>query len=231
MVLLPTLGKPTIPQFNGTGTFLFSPLNMERVPMKSNHVRFQCIICLILGTLPVSRSPKQSEACRDTLGLRGLQAFHFPSAANSEKSHRTMLTDNEIRRYDSPKNWPRKRLLLTDRGGLALDVLPSGVRSWVFRYRSKAGVRCKLTIARYPDLSLRGAREERDKLAAEVARGLPDRAHAADDGHQRDRLKNARRRRGPPQAPLEGDKQDDAIRQLSLVMEQHLKPLKSTKTC
>jgi integrase len=83
-----------------------------------------------------------------------------------------MLTDNEIRRYDSPKNWPSKRLLLTDRGGLALDVLPSGVRSWVFRYRSKAGVRSKMTIARYPDLSLRAAREERDKLAGQVARGV-----------------------------------------------------------
>jgi integrase len=83
-----------------------------------------------------------------------------------------MLTDNEIRKFDSPKNWPPKRLLLTDRGGLALDVLPSGVRSWVFRYRDKSGVRCKLTIARYPDLSLRAAREERDKLAGEVARGL-----------------------------------------------------------
>ena len=47
-----------------------------------------------------------------------------------------------------------------------------GIRSWVFRYRDKAGVRCKLTIARYPDMSLRAAREERDKLAAEVARGL-----------------------------------------------------------
>jgi integrase len=83
-----------------------------------------------------------------------------------------MLTDNEIRRYDSPKNWPRKRLLLTDRGGLALDVLPSGVRSWVYRYRSQDGTRCKLTIARYPDLSLRVAREERDKLAGQVARGV-----------------------------------------------------------
>jgi hypothetical protein len=83
-----------------------------------------------------------------------------------------MLTDNEIRRYDSPKNWPQKRLLLSDRGGLALDVLPSGVRSWVFRYRSKAGVRSKVTIARYPDLSLRAAREERDKLAARVAHGV-----------------------------------------------------------
>jgi hypothetical protein len=83
-----------------------------------------------------------------------------------------MLTDNEIRRYDSLKNRPQKRLLLSDRGGLALDVLPSGVRSWVFRYRSKAGVRSKVTIARYPDLRLRAAREERDKLAAQVARGV-----------------------------------------------------------
>ena len=82
-----------------------------------------------------------------------------------------MLTDNEIRRYDSPKNWPQKRLLLTDRGGLALDITPNGVRSWIFRYRNKAGVRCKMTIARYPDLSLKAAREERDKLAGDVARG------------------------------------------------------------
>ena len=40
-----------------------------------------------------------------------------------------MLTDNEIRRCDSPKNWAQKRRLLTDRGGLAVDVLPSGIRS------------------------------------------------------------------------------------------------------
>jgi integrase len=83
-----------------------------------------------------------------------------------------MLTDREISKYDSSKNRPAKRLLLTDRGGLALDVLPSGVRSWVYRYRSQDGTRCKMTIARYPDLSLRAAREERDKLAGQVARGL-----------------------------------------------------------
>ena len=54
----------------------------------------------------------------------------------------------------------------------SLDVLPSGVRSWIYRYRSKAGIRFKLTIARYPDLSLRAARGKRDKLAGEVARGM-----------------------------------------------------------
>jgi integrase len=83
-----------------------------------------------------------------------------------------MLTDNEIRRFDSPRNWPTKRLLLSDRGGLALDVLPSGVRSWIYRYRNQDGTRCKHTIARYPDLSLKAAREERDKLAGQVARGV-----------------------------------------------------------
>ncbi len=82
-----------------------------------------------------------------------------------------MLTDNEIRRYDSPKNWPSSRMLLSDRGGLALDVLPSGVRSWVYRYRRQDGKRMKMVLGRYPDLSLRVAREERDKLAGQVARG------------------------------------------------------------
>ena len=99
-----------------------------------------------------------------------------------------MLTDNEIRRYDSPKNWPQKRLLLTDRGGLALDITPNGVRSWIFRYRDKAGLRCKMTIARYPDLSLRAAREERDRLAGQVARGvLPAHEQKAQKLEQKER--------------------------------------------
>lgn len=104
-----------------------------------------------------------------------------------------MLTDNEIRRFDSSKNWPTKRLLLTDRGGLALDILPSGLRSWVFRYRSKAGVRCKMTIARYPDLGLKAAREERDKLAGQVARGL---SPAHDKKVERQEQKNREEGRG-----------------------------------
>jgi integrase len=82
-----------------------------------------------------------------------------------------MLTENEIRRYDRPNNFPQSRLLLSDRGGLALDVLPSGVRSWVYRYRRQDGKRMKMVLGRYPDLSLKAAREERDKLAGLVARG------------------------------------------------------------
>ncbi len=57
-----------------------------------------------------------------------------------------------------------------DGGGLLLDVTPGGVKSWVFRYRID-GKRDKLVIGRYPDVSLKAARDERAKLAAQVAKG------------------------------------------------------------
>ena len=47
-----------------------------------------------------------------------------------------------------------------DGGGLLLDVTPGGVKSWVFRYRVN-GKRDKLVIGRYPDVSLKAARDER----------------------------------------------------------------------
>ena len=66
-----------------------------------------------------------------------------------------MLTDNEIRKYDSPKNWPQKRLLLTDRGGCsagaecgagcsAIATRPACAAnddSQVSRYESQSGAR------------------------------------------------------------------------------------------
>ena len=57
-----------------------------------------------------------------------------------------------------------------DSGGLLLDVTPGGVKSWVFRYRLD-GKREKVVIGRYPDVSLKEARAERDKLAAVVQSG------------------------------------------------------------
>lgn len=57
-----------------------------------------------------------------------------------------------------------------DGNGLLLDITPGGVRSWVYRYRLN-GKREKLVLGRYPDLSLKAARTERDKQAAKVARG------------------------------------------------------------
>jgi integrase len=76
------------------------------------------------------------------------------------------LTDAQIKALQ-----PRAaRYLITDGRGLSLDVLPSGVKSWIYRYRQD-GVYGKVTLGRYPDLTLRGARDKRDELAAQVVSG------------------------------------------------------------
>ena len=77
------------------------------------------------------------------------------------------LTDAQIKGL-KPK--AGARYSKADGNGLLLDVTPGGVRSWVFRYRLN-GNREKVVLGRYPDLSLKAARAERDKLAARVVRG------------------------------------------------------------
>lgn len=57
-----------------------------------------------------------------------------------------------------------------DGNGLLVDVTPAGVKSWVFRYRLN-GKREKVVIGRYPDVSLKDARDERVKLAEMVRQG------------------------------------------------------------
>jgi integrase len=123
----------------------------------------------------------------------------------------TMLTDNEIRRFDSPKNWPKKRLLLSDRGGLALDVMPSGIRSWVYRYRRQDGSRMKMTLGRYPDLNLKAARDERDKLAGQVARG-----ESPADQRQKEKFEQKEREEGRGSDPTLSQFTDRWYRELVL---------------
>lgn len=77
-----------------------------------------------------------------------------------------MLTDAKIRSLKPAAT----RYLTTDGRGLSLDVLPTGVTTWLFRYRLN-GNQEKLTLGRYPDLSLAGARKERDRLAQLVVAG------------------------------------------------------------
>jgi integrase len=62
-----------------------------------------------------------------------------------------------------------KRYLVTDGRGLSLDCLPSGVKSWIYRYclEGKYG---KVALGHYPDVTLKLAREKRDELAGQVAR-------------------------------------------------------------
>jgi integrase len=77
------------------------------------------------------------------------------------------LTDAQIKGL-KPK--VGTRYSKADGNGLLLDITPGGVRSWVYRYRLN-GKREKLVLGRYPDLSLKAARAERDKLAGQVAKG------------------------------------------------------------
>lgn len=76
------------------------------------------------------------------------------------------LTDKSIRALK-----PRQiRYLVSDGRGLCLEVLPSGKFSWLYRYRFKSRPE-KVALGRYPDLSLKAARFERDKQAALLAGG------------------------------------------------------------
>jgi integrase len=73
---------------------------------------------------------------------------------------RAVLTEAKIKTLQ-----PRDvRYLVSDGRGLNIEVLPSGKRSWIFRYRFR-GAPEKVMIGRYPEMSLKRAREERDKRA------------------------------------------------------------------
>ena len=78
-----------------------------------------------------------------------------------------MLTDAQIKAL---KPITGSRYSKADGGGLLLGVTPGGVKSWIFRYRLNS-VREKVVLGRYPDMSLKVAREKRDELATQVASG------------------------------------------------------------
>jgi hypothetical protein len=61
-------------------------------------------------------------------------------------------------------------LRLFDGGGLYLAVRPTGSKSWKLKYRVQ-GVEKKLTLGPYPLISLRDARDARDKARLEVLAG------------------------------------------------------------
>ena len=70
-----------------------------------------------------------------------------------------MLTEAQIKNA-KPKE---KRYMLRDEHGLYLEVIPSGTKSWRFRYWVDKK-EYKVTIGKYPLISLKDARERRDKL-------------------------------------------------------------------
>lgn len=77
------------------------------------------------------------------------------------------LTDTAVRAA-KPDAKPRK---LADEKGLFLLVQPSGGKLWRLKYRH-LGKEKKLSLGRYPDVTLREARERRDEARRVLASGL-----------------------------------------------------------
>jgi hypothetical protein len=65
-----------------------------------------------------------------------------------------------------------KPVKLFDACGLFLIVTPSGGKWWRFKYRYQ-GKHKTLSLGTYPTVSLKGARERRDELKRQLARGIP----------------------------------------------------------
>ena len=76
------------------------------------------------------------------------------------------LTDTAIRAL-KPK---ATRYSRTDERGLVLEVFPTGGMLWHYRYRLN-GKQERVTLGRYPALSLKLARAERDRRETLVAQG------------------------------------------------------------
>lgn len=77
------------------------------------------------------------------------------------------LTDTAVKNA-APKD---KQYTLYDSEGLFLLVMPNGSKLWRWKYRV-GGVERRTSLGVYPKVSLRAARLERDRLQAELKRGV-----------------------------------------------------------
>ncbi|KQV85465.1 site-specific integrase [Rhizobacter sp. Root1221] len=59
---------------------------------------------------------------------------------------------------------------LTDGGGLLVEILPSGTKTWRYKYHLN-GKREKVTLGNYPALSVKQAREKHDEMRLQVDQG------------------------------------------------------------
>ena len=78
-----------------------------------------------------------------------------------------MLTDMMVRQAKAAD----KPYTIADFDGLSLFVSTNGARLWHFRY-TWVGRRARLSLGAYPQLSLRDARDLRDKARALLAKGI-----------------------------------------------------------
>ena len=98
------------------------------------------------------------------------------------------LTDSRVRTAPPPEDgileiWDGKT------SGLCFRVMKSGVRSWTFRYRPRSGAAFRrVTLGRYPALSLVAARAAAERIRESVRGGADPQQQSRDD---RDALRAA----------------------------------------
>ena len=74
-----------------------------------------------------------------------------------------MLTDAKIKNLKPGKTRQR----IADFDGLYIEILPTGKKTWLFRY-TKEGTRNWTSLGAYPAISLKEARERRDGIKAQI---------------------------------------------------------------
>jgi len=86
----------------------------------------------------------------------------------------TKLTDKRVKAAKPQE----KEQTLSDGGGLQLRVLPSGTKSWQFKYKNPVtGKYNKMPLGIYPDKSLSDARDDAADKRKLLANGIDPKTH------------------------------------------------------
>ena len=83
------------------------------------------------------------------------------------------FTDNYIKNLQQEKNWFER----TEATGLAVRVMPSGNKSWIYRFTLN-GTRYKMTLGKYPGTSLKQARDLQKQAESLKEQGINPIEHA-----------------------------------------------------
>jgi hypothetical protein len=104
--------------------------------------------------------------------------LHRPAAASARKNSRSRapLTELEVRSA-KPGDKPTK---LADGGGLFLFLTPMGSKLWRLKFRVD-GKEKLMALGKYPDISLKDAREARDAARKQLALGTDPMAQRKTD--------------------------------------------------
>ena len=90
------------------------------------------------------------------------------------------LTDTKVKKLK-----PEQKLYrIADSNGLAIEVKPSGVKVWRFRYRFD-GKASMMSLGSYPIVTLADARSKRDEARALLASGINPTLHNKELQEQR----------------------------------------------